>query len=533
MASGGEIFDAECIKKRRIRKGVEEFLVKWKGYSDKDNTWEPRQNIIDDRLFINFEKEQSPSGSGYSSGKGADSADKKKVAKQQKRAQSKSLDGTPAGKRPKSSKSASSSGALVATATGSKSGMASGASLEQRRALSRPLTFSTSAQSSSAALSSITADGRVHLAAGVDSDSNSSSTSSSSDSFSDSSYEPDESAKNDVAVQPESKANSYASSRSSRASNTGSLPPPSHDADLLEPLKLKQTGYEPSADISMEPEDFFDNRVVGDVADLQDNPVLALSPTFGHTVSNPPFDMADPASPFLDLTMSERGSPQPASSASSTVDQSTSARAASSSVPSKTLTPEKKDASTASKKSVTPTAKPQSNSPASKLTSKATSSPKSVSALTAAYASQQNRLPGQSADAASTSTRPPKTSAVASSASKLSPRSALKSTTNSHSDHRVGTSNHRHQILDSSGHILEEIDAADPRPPVSGTLATLIAAPVDNKKGGMNRTGWVPPGWVPPADEASPVQITYVTHNGLRVVFKESNTGHNFFNGQR
>ena len=35
---------AEILKQRK-RKGVTEFLVRWKGYSEDDNTWEPERNL--------------------------------------------------------------------------------------------------------------------------------------------------------------------------------------------------------------------------------------------------------------------------------------------------------------------------------------------------------------------------------------------------------------------------------------------------------------------------------------------------------
>ncbi|XP_070580089.1 chromobox protein homolog 8-like [Ptychodera flava] len=53
---GERVFAAECIQKKRIRKGRVEYLVKWKGWSNKYNTWEPEDNILDDRLLVLFEK---------------------------------------------------------------------------------------------------------------------------------------------------------------------------------------------------------------------------------------------------------------------------------------------------------------------------------------------------------------------------------------------------------------------------------------------------------------------------------------------
>ena len=49
-----DIFAAEYIVKKRIRKGKLEYLVKWKGFTSKDNTWEPEENILDSRLIDNY-----------------------------------------------------------------------------------------------------------------------------------------------------------------------------------------------------------------------------------------------------------------------------------------------------------------------------------------------------------------------------------------------------------------------------------------------------------------------------------------------
>lgn len=57
-AAGDRIFAAEAILKRRVRKGKLEYLVKWKGWAMKHSTWEPEENILDDRLIRGFEQKE-------------------------------------------------------------------------------------------------------------------------------------------------------------------------------------------------------------------------------------------------------------------------------------------------------------------------------------------------------------------------------------------------------------------------------------------------------------------------------------------
>ncbi|XP_010737378.2 chromobox protein homolog 6a isoform X1 [Larimichthys crocea] len=57
-AVGDRVFAAEAILKRRVRKGQLEYLVKWKGWAMKHSTWEPEENILDDRLILGFEQKE-------------------------------------------------------------------------------------------------------------------------------------------------------------------------------------------------------------------------------------------------------------------------------------------------------------------------------------------------------------------------------------------------------------------------------------------------------------------------------------------
>lgn len=57
-AAGDRIFAAEAILKRRVRKGRVEYLVKWKGWAMKHSTWEPEENILDERLILGFQRKE-------------------------------------------------------------------------------------------------------------------------------------------------------------------------------------------------------------------------------------------------------------------------------------------------------------------------------------------------------------------------------------------------------------------------------------------------------------------------------------------
>lgn len=57
---GDDVYEVESILARRIandEKGrpVEQFMVRWVGYTKDDDTWEPRENIIDNALIADFE----------------------------------------------------------------------------------------------------------------------------------------------------------------------------------------------------------------------------------------------------------------------------------------------------------------------------------------------------------------------------------------------------------------------------------------------------------------------------------------------
>lgn len=53
--SDSNVYTAERILAKRKHHGVTQYYIKWKGYSIKDSTWEPAENILDRGLLVAFE----------------------------------------------------------------------------------------------------------------------------------------------------------------------------------------------------------------------------------------------------------------------------------------------------------------------------------------------------------------------------------------------------------------------------------------------------------------------------------------------
>ena len=49
---------------KEMIKGKAHYLIKWQGFSDKHNTYEPEENIFNKTLILNFERNHLKKGGG-------------------------------------------------------------------------------------------------------------------------------------------------------------------------------------------------------------------------------------------------------------------------------------------------------------------------------------------------------------------------------------------------------------------------------------------------------------------------------------
>ena len=53
---GPELIVEKVLNRRTAANGGTEYLIKWRGYSDKDATWEPKENLDCEAFIAAFEK---------------------------------------------------------------------------------------------------------------------------------------------------------------------------------------------------------------------------------------------------------------------------------------------------------------------------------------------------------------------------------------------------------------------------------------------------------------------------------------------
>jgi Chromo (CHRromatin Organisation MOdifier) domain len=52
------VYAVEAIRCERVCRGKLQYLIKWRDYDEKKNSWEPACNILDDRLVALWQNQQ-------------------------------------------------------------------------------------------------------------------------------------------------------------------------------------------------------------------------------------------------------------------------------------------------------------------------------------------------------------------------------------------------------------------------------------------------------------------------------------------
>ena len=59
------MYQIDKIVKDKMIDGVKHYLIKWSGYSNKENTWEPYTTITDKKLIQKYERKKKGKSSEY------------------------------------------------------------------------------------------------------------------------------------------------------------------------------------------------------------------------------------------------------------------------------------------------------------------------------------------------------------------------------------------------------------------------------------------------------------------------------------
>ena len=60
QVDGQDEFEVEAILDSRVHRGRVQYLVKWKGYDNSENSWEPVRNVINAKGLVNMFHTQHP-----------------------------------------------------------------------------------------------------------------------------------------------------------------------------------------------------------------------------------------------------------------------------------------------------------------------------------------------------------------------------------------------------------------------------------------------------------------------------------------